>query len=130
MASGHLYRQAGFRNLASSSFLMGDLSAAERWCHQAVERADTLADVEAGATDRTILGLIELWTDRWASARANLESSGGPASRSARPSSRWTPRPGWASVSEYGEPPADVGPRPGHRHGPWRPSAPRTPGRR
>ncbi len=53
MASGHLYRQAVvLGNLASASFLMGDLAAAERWCHQAIERTDTLADVEAAATDR------------------------------------------------------------------------------
>ena len=76
MASGHLYRQAVvLGNLASASFLMGDMSAAERWCRQAIERTDTLADVEAGATDRTVLGLIELWTDRWPTARANFESA-------------------------------------------------------
>ena len=76
MASGHLYRQAVvLGNLASASFLMGDLAAAERWCHQAIERTDTLADVEAAATDRTVLGLIELWTHRWPTARANFESA-------------------------------------------------------
>ncbi|HEY6741141.1 MAG TPA: adenylate/guanylate cyclase domain-containing protein [Lapillicoccus sp.] len=74
MASGHLYRQAVvLGNLASSSLLLGDLSAAERWCREAIERADALADVEAGATNRTVLGLIELWTGRWPAARENLE---------------------------------------------------------
>ena len=73
MASGHLYRQAvALGNLASSSLLLGDLSAAERWCHEAIERTDALADVEAGATNHTVLGLIELWTNRWPSARENL----------------------------------------------------------
>jgi tetratricopeptide (TPR) repeat protein len=109
-ASGHLYRQAVvLGNLASSSFLMGDLSAAERWCHQAVERADTLADVEAGATERTILGLIELWTDRWASARANLEYSWRTglevgAITVALDAATWL----GIGLLEYGEPPADV----------------------
>jgi class 3 adenylate cyclase/tetratricopeptide (TPR) repeat protein len=76
MASGHLYRQAVvLGNLASSSLLLGDFSAAERWCRQAIERTDALADVEAGATNRTVLGLIELWTSRWPSSRENLEFS-------------------------------------------------------
>jgi class 3 adenylate cyclase/tetratricopeptide (TPR) repeat protein len=76
MASGHLYRQAvALGNLASTSFLLGDHSAAERWCLQAIERTDTLGDVEGGATNRTVLGLIQLWTNRWTDARANLESS-------------------------------------------------------
>ena len=75
-ASGHLYRQAiVLGNLASSAFLLGDLSAAERWCRQALERTDTLEDAEGGATNRTVLGLIELWTGRWSAARPHLESS-------------------------------------------------------
>ena len=76
MASGHLYRQAVVvGNLASSSLLLGDLAAAERWCREAIERSDALADVEAGATNRTVLGLIELWTSRWPAARENLQIS-------------------------------------------------------
>ena len=121
MASGHLYRQAVvLGNLASSSFLLGDLSAAERWCRQAIERADTLADVEAGATDRTILGLIELWTDRWPAARGELRvRPGGPAWRSAAASSRWTRRPGSASAcwSTASRPKRRVDARPGRRRG-------------
>jgi tetratricopeptide (TPR) repeat protein len=110
MASGHLYRQAvALGNLASSSFLLGDLSAAERWCRQAIERTDTLADVEAGATDRTILGLIELWTDRWPSARANFESSWRTglevgAALVALDAATWL----GIGLIEYGEPPAEV----------------------
>jgi tetratricopeptide (TPR) repeat protein len=110
MASGHLYRQAvALGNLASSSFLLGDLSAAERWCRQAIERADTLADVEAGATDRTVLGLIELWTGRWRSARANFESSWRTglevgAAIVALDAATWL----GIGLVEYGELPADV----------------------
>ena len=110
MASGHLYRQAVvLGNLASSSFLMGDLSAAERWCRQAIERTDTLADVEAGATDRTILGLIELWTDRWPTARANFESAWRTglevgATIVALDAATWL----GIGLVEYGEPPEDV----------------------
>ncbi|HEU4331169.1 MAG TPA: adenylate/guanylate cyclase domain-containing protein [Lapillicoccus sp.] len=74
MASGHLYRQSvALGNLASSSLLLGDFAAAERWCEQAIERSNTLGDVEGTATNRTILGLTQLWTNRWAEARENFE---------------------------------------------------------
>jgi tetratricopeptide (TPR) repeat protein len=74
MASGHLYRQSvALGNLASSSLILGDFAAAERWCEQAIERSRTLGDVEGTATNRTILGLTHLWTNRWAEARENFE---------------------------------------------------------
>ncbi|HEY8306346.1 MAG TPA: adenylate/guanylate cyclase domain-containing protein, partial [Lapillicoccus sp.] len=110
MASGHLYRQAVvLGNLASASFLMGDLAAAERWCHQAIERTDTLADVEAAATDGTVLGLIELWTHRWPTARANFESAWRTglevgATVVALDAATWL----GIGMVEYGEPPEDV----------------------
>ena len=74
MASGHLYRQSvALGNLASSSLILGDFAAAERWCEQAIERSQTLGDVEGTATNRTILGLTQLWTNRWAEARESFE---------------------------------------------------------
>ncbi len=110
MASGHLYRQAVvLGNLASSAFLMGDLSASERWVRQALERADTLEDAEAGATDRTILGLIELWTGRWVAAREHLQSSWRTgleveAAIVALDAATWL----GIGMLEYGEPPEQV----------------------
>ena len=74
MASGHLYRQSVvLGNLASSSLILGDFAAAELWCEQAIERSQTLGDVEGTATNRTILGLTQLWTNRWAEARESFE---------------------------------------------------------
>ena len=119
MASGHLYRQAVvLGNLASASFLLGDMSAAERWCDQAIERTDTLADVEGSATNRTVLGLIELWTDRWPTARANFESAWRTglevgATIVALDAATWL----GIGLVEYGDAPKDVVTRPVRRHG-------------
>ena len=71
--SGHVYRQAiAVGNLAAIAQVEGDLTAGEQWATEAIAASDQLGDREGGATNRVVLAIIEIWSNRWPDAREHL----------------------------------------------------------
>ena len=98
----------------------------------AIERTDALADVEAGRPTAPSSASSSCGPTGGRRRGRTSSPPGGPASRSARPSSRWTPRPGWesgwwstASPRRTSRPRRAVA-----ADATSRPSVPRTPGMR
>ena len=74
--SGHRYRESlTLGNLASISMMQGAVAVAERWSREALAMAVELEDLEAQATDLTVLGMIESITARYDAAAEHLEQA-------------------------------------------------------
>ncbi len=74
--SGHRYREAiNLGNLSSIAMVRGRYAAAEGYALQALEYSEELEEIEAAATYRLVLGIIETLTARVDEGRAHLEAA-------------------------------------------------------
>ena len=71
--SGHRYRETvNLGNLASIALMRNQLASAENWAREAVQNAEEIEELEAGATYKLVLGAVATLTSRFEVARTHL----------------------------------------------------------